>query len=101
VSLGERVKAALKDLQKRFQIIGDVRGLGLMIGAELVKSRETKEPAVDETRELVKKCYEKGLIVLSCGVHHNVIRTLIPMIIADEQLEKGLEILGESFEELA
>ena len=101
VNMGERVKAAFMDLQTRFEIIGDVRGIGLMAGMELVKSRETKEPARHETHELVKRCYEKGLILLSCGVHQNVIRTLIPMVITDEQLETGLKILEEGFREIA
>jgi 4-aminobutyrate aminotransferase/(S)-3-amino-2-methylpropionate transaminase len=100
VSLGKKVKEGFLELQKRFEIIGDVRGLGPMVGMELVKSRKTKEPAVDETSRLVRRCCEKGLIVLSCGVHHNVIRTLIPFAVTDDQLQKGFDILGETLMEL-
>ncbi len=71
-----------------------------MLALELVKDRETKEPAVDEAKQLVKLCYEKGLIILSCGNFGNVIRTLMPLVITEEQLDKGLEILEESFNEL-
>ena len=71
-----------------------------MVGVELVKSRQTKEPATDETKEFVKRCCEKGLVILSCGVYHNVIRILMPLVITDDQLEHGLSILGESLSEL-
>jgi 4-aminobutyrate aminotransferase/(S)-3-amino-2-methylpropionate transaminase len=93
VALGNKVKASFIDMQRSFEIIGDVRGLGPMVGLELVKSRHTKEPAADEARELVRRCQEKGLILLSCGVYHNVIRTLIPFAITDDELQRGLRIL--------
>jgi 4-aminobutyrate aminotransferase/(S)-3-amino-2-methylpropionate transaminase len=70
-----------------------------MIGMELVKNRESKQPAADEAKELVKRCYEKGLIILSCGVYHNVIRSLIPLVITDDQVERGFSILEESLRE--
>lgn len=66
---------------------------------ELVKDRETKEPAADEVKELVKRCCEKGLIILSRGVYHNVIRSLIPLVITDDQLERGFSIPEESLRE--
>jgi 4-aminobutyrate aminotransferase/(S)-3-amino-2-methylpropionate transaminase len=65
-----------------------------------VRDRETKEPAGDEAKKLTKLCYEKGLLLLSCGNHGNVIRVLMPLVITDEQLERGLAILDESFCEL-
>ena len=71
-----------------------------MLGMELVKDRETKEPATEEAKKLVQLCYEKGLIILSCGNFGNVIRTLMPLVITDDELEKGLSILEESFHEL-
>ncbi|RJR46828.1 MAG: 4-aminobutyrate--2-oxoglutarate transaminase [Desulfobacteraceae bacterium] len=100
VSLGKSVKECFLDFQKRFEIIGDVRGIGPMVAMELVKSRNTKEPAADETSRLVRRCSEKGLIILSCGVQHNVVRTLIPFAITAEQLQKGFDILGEVLMEL-
>ncbi len=71
-----------------------------MLGMELVKDRETKESATEEAKKLVQLCYEKGLIILSCGNFGNVIRTLMPLVITDDELEKGLSILEESFHEL-
>jgi 4-aminobutyrate aminotransferase / (S)-3-amino-2-methylpropionate transaminase / 5-aminovalerate transaminase len=94
--LGDNLRERLLHLQSKYEIIGDVRGFGPMIGMELVKNRETKEPAGEEAGELVKQCYEKGLIVISCGVYHNVIRILVPFVIDDDRLKHGLEILEET-----
>ncbi|MBW1999426.1 MAG: 4-aminobutyrate--2-oxoglutarate transaminase [Deltaproteobacteria bacterium] len=99
-ALGEKTRAFFLHLQDRFEIIGDVRGLGAMVGMELVKDRETKEPAREETRALVKSCLEGGLIILSCGSYQNVIRTLIPFIITDEDLERGFSILENCLEKV-
>jgi len=100
VSLGEKLVKSCVDLQSRYEIIGDVRGLGPMIGMELVRDRDSKEPASDEAGELVRRCYERGLIILRCGPHHNVVRILMPLVITDDQMEKGLEILEESLNQV-
>jgi 4-aminobutyrate aminotransferase / (S)-3-amino-2-methylpropionate transaminase / 5-aminovalerate transaminase len=99
-ALGKTLLERFTSLQEKFEIIGDVRGKGPMLGMELVRDRETKEPALEEAKKLVQLCYEKGLIILSCGNSGNVIRTLMPFVITDEDLEKGLSILEESFHEL-
>ena len=100
----ERIGRKLRDRfgvwQGEFEMIGDVRGMGAMMGLELVRDREKKVPASDEAKTLVRLCYEKGLIVLSCGNFSNVIRTLMPLVITDEQLERGLSIMEESLAEL-
>ncbi|MBW2593971.1 MAG: aminotransferase class III-fold pyridoxal phosphate-dependent enzyme, partial [Deltaproteobacteria bacterium] len=88
------------DLKGKYEIIGDVRGKGPMLGMELVKDRETKQPAADDAKKLVKRCYDKGLVLIACGNFGNVIRTLMPLVITDEQLEKGLAILEESLAEM-
>ncbi len=72
-----------------------------MLALELVRDRETKEPAADEAKALVKYCYEKGLILLSCGNFGNVIRTLMPLVITDEPLERGLAIMEDGFESIS
>ncbi len=94
-ALGKKIRARFDEFQKKFEIIGDVRGLGPMLALELVKDRHTKEPAAAEAKALVKFCYEKGLILLSCGNFGNVIRTLMPLVITDEQLQRGLSIMEE------
>lgn len=98
--LGRKVREKLIELQTRFEIIGDVRGKGPMLAMEFVQDRETKKPATDDTKKLVKLCYEKGLILISCGNFGNVIRTLMPLVITDAQLEKGFGILEEALTEL-
>jgi len=99
-NLGRKLLSRLLSLQENHEIIGEVRGKGPMLALELVRNRETKEPATDEAKKLVRLCYEKGLILLSCGNFGNVIRTLMPFVITDEELEKGLGILEESLHEL-
>ena len=101
VQLGDKVRGRFVNLQEKYEIIGDVRGLGPMIGMELVKDRASKEPAGDEAAELVKRCYEKGLIVIRCGPYHNVIRILMPFVITDDQLEEGFAILEDRLREIA
>ena len=100
-ALGRKVNQRLLDMQGKFEIIGDVRGKGPMLAMELVKDRETKTPAADEAKALVNYCHEKGLIILSCGNFGNVIRTLMPLVITDEELERGLAIMEEAFSQLA
>jgi 4-aminobutyrate aminotransferase/(S)-3-amino-2-methylpropionate transaminase len=100
-ALGRKLRARFDDFQKRFEIVGDVRGLGPMLALEFVKDRVTKEPAAAEAKELVRFCYERGLIVLSCGNYGNVIRALMPLVITDEQLERGLAIMEEGLASLS
>ena len=101
VLLGETLRARFAAMQERHAIIGDVRGKGPMLAMELVEDRESKKPATDKAKALVSRCFEKGLVLLSCGNFGNVIRTLMPLVITDEQLDKGLTILEESLEEVS
>ncbi len=96
--LGEYILGQLKGLQKRFPLIGDVRGKGLMIGVELVKDRETKEKAIDERSAIIQACFEKGLLILGCG--ENVIRLIPPLIITKSEVDTALTILEEVFKNL-
>ena len=93
VRLGETLQARFAAWQSEFEIIGEVRGLGPMLALELVRDRRTKEPAGDEAKAVVKWCHENGLILLSCGAYGNVLRTLMPLVITDEELERGLGVL--------
>ena len=100
-TLGKKLKKRFDAFQKEYEFIGEVRGLGPMLALELVKDRESKEPAADEAKALVKFCHEKGLIILSCGNFGNVIRTLMPLVITDEQLDRDLAILEEGLGSLS
>lgn len=95
--LGETLHTAFKGMQEKYEIIGDVRGVGPMIALELVKDRHTKTPAPEETRALVKYCFERGLLILACGTHGNVLRFLMPLVITEAQLQRGLDIINDGF----
>ena len=99
--IGARVMARFREMRQRHALIGDVRGLGAMCAIELVRDRETKEPAKDQTAALVRRCYESGLITISAGTHGNVMRVLMPLVITDDQLERGLDILDAALGELS
>ena len=93
--IGKKVLARFKEFYEKYPIVGDVRGLGAMVGMELVVDRQTKEPATVLTKQLVAKCREKGLLMISAGTYSNIIRPLMPLVITDEQLERGLKIFEE------
>ncbi len=95
--LGKKVRGRFDAWKERFEIIGDVRGIGPMLALELVKDREKKTPAADETKALLQFCFERGLVLLSCGTFGNVIRVLMPLVIGDDELERGLAIMEEGF----
>ena len=88
--LGETLRARLDDLASRHDDIGEVRGLGPMLAFEF------EERTPDRAQAVVAAAYERGLILLSCGLYGNVIRMLAPLTIARDELEEGLAILEES-----
>jgi len=94
--IGSIVEERMRTWAQDHEVIGEVRGLGAMVGMELVRDRKTKEPADTQTAKVLAGARERGLIILRCGVHHNVVRTLMPLNIADDQLEEGLDMLGAS-----
>jgi 4-aminobutyrate aminotransferase/(S)-3-amino-2-methylpropionate transaminase len=100
-ALGKKLKKRFDAFQREYELIGEVRGMGPMLALELVKDRETKEPATEEAKAMVKFCFEKGLIILACGNFGNVIRTLMPLVITDEQLDRGLAIMEEGLSSLS
>ena len=99
--IGKKVMKRFNEFYEKYPVVGDVRGLGAMVGMELVVDRQTKEPATALTKQLVVRCREKGLLMISAGTYSNIIRPLMPLVITDDQLERGLEIVGEAFDELA
>ncbi len=87
-------------MKEEYELIGEVRGLGAMVAIELVKDRETKEPAKDEASRVINECWKNGLVALSAGVRGNVIRFLMPLVVTDKQLEIGLDILEKALEKV-
>jgi len=90
--LGDHFKRRAREWQKRWPIIGDVRGLGGMCAIELVRPG-TRQPAADETSMITRYCYEHGVISLSTGSFSNVIRVLMPLVITDTQFDEALDVL--------
>jgi len=98
--IGRKVLERFKELQERYTIIGDVRGLGCMVGMELVVDRITKVPATALTKRLIDLCREKGLLMIPAGRHSNVIRPLMPLVITGSQLEEGLSTIDKALLEV-
>jgi len=96
--LGARVRERLVAMHQRFGCIGEVRGLGAMLAIELVRDRATREPAPDLARKTVLKAAELGLVILSCGLHANVIRVLVPLTAPLELTDEGMSILELALE---
>jgi 4-aminobutyrate aminotransferase/(S)-3-amino-2-methylpropionate transaminase len=99
--IGDRLQAGLEGIATRIDAVGEVRGLGPMLALELVESRETKEPAAAMASKTTAAARELGLVLLSCGIYGNVIRILVPLVISDEDLDRGLEILEEALGDAA
>jgi len=91
--LGDRFQRRAREWQRRWPLVGDVRGLGGMQSIELVKSQEDKAPATDETKKITQHCYEHGLITITAGSYSNVIRVLVPLVATNEQIDEGLDVL--------
>ena len=86
--------------EKEFDLIGEIRGLGAMLGFTLVKGPKS-EPAADEAGKMVSYCHENGLILISCGTFGNVVRVLAPFVVTDDQLETGLGIMEDGLRSIS
>ncbi|MVW74021.1 4-aminobutyrate--2-oxoglutarate transaminase [Pseudomonas xionganensis] len=100
-AVGERLVTGLKAIQAKHKAIGDVRALGAMIAVELFENGDLHKPNAALTGQIVAKARDKGLILLSCGTYGNVLRILVPLTAPDAQLDQGLAIIAECFDELA
>jgi alanine-glyoxylate transaminase/(R)-3-amino-2-methylpropionate-pyruvate transaminase len=96
--LGARLKDGLEELAARHDVIGDVRGLGLMLGVELVRDRTSKEPAKQETAEVLELARERGVLIGKGGLDGNVLRIKPPMCITADDVDFTLAVLDEAFE---
>ncbi|PDZ52240.1 4-aminobutyrate--2-oxoglutarate transaminase [Bacillus sp. AFS094611] len=101
VEIGERMMTVFHSWKEKYEIVGDVRGLGAMTAIELVKDKGTKEPASEEVKAILKETHSKGVITISAGIYSNVLRFLPPLVITDEQLEEGLTILEAAIAKLS
>ena len=94
---GEIMNKRLKEMEEKYEIVGDARGLGLMQATEIVKNKDSKEIAPKIRDEIVDRVLKKGLLLLSCG--DSSIRYIPPLVITSEQVETGMDILEEAIKE--
>jgi 4-aminobutyrate aminotransferase / (S)-3-amino-2-methylpropionate transaminase / 5-aminovalerate transaminase len=89
-AIGEAVRAHMLSWQERWPAIGDVRGLGSMLAIELVADPATRKPSKELARRVTEEALKRGLLLITCGVYGNCIRVLVPLVIADAELEEAL-----------
>jgi 4-aminobutyrate aminotransferase len=97
---GQELITGLRHLQEEFPAIGDVRGLGLMIGSEF-RDPKTQKPDKNTAKALIHACYDKKLLLLTCGPWDNTIRWIPPLNISQEQVQEALSIFRDSLKEVA
>jgi len=100
-AIGAHIEARAKNWAVRCPLIGQVRRLGAMVGIELVRDRETREPATKETAAILEMASKRGVILISAGTYGNVIRFLAPLVISHSELDEGLDVVGTCFEALS
>lgn len=101
LAIGEKVMARYKEWLAKYDCVGDVRGLGGMIGIEFVEDKASKKPAKALTAAIINECAQNGLLVEGAGIYGNVIRFLAPLVITDEQIEAGLNIFERAIKTCA
>jgi len=100
-AIGARALGRARAWKEKYPLVGDVRGLGAMVGIELVKNRESKEPAKEAAQKVNQLACERGLLTITAGTYGNVLRTLMPLVINDDQLEEGLDVLESTLAEVS
>jgi 4-aminobutyrate aminotransferase len=95
---GSYIMKWLEDLKEEQNIVGDVRGKGLMIGVEFVEDRETKKPGVDQAKEVMLRCWRRGVATVTCGV--STLRLVPPLTITKELVDASLEIIEDVIKEV-
>src|SRR6266849_1258445 len=99
--LGERFRKRAAKWQAQWELVGDVRGLGAMQALELVRSKTTREPADEETKQVSQYCYEHGLVLITAGSYGNVIRLLMPLVVTDAQMDEAMDVLEAALAHVA
>src|SRR6202167_3332582 len=99
--LGERFRKRAAKWQAKWEMVGDVRGIGAMQALELVRSKKTRQPADLETAQVSQYCYEHGLVLITAGSYGNVIRLLMPLVVTDAQMDEALDVLESALAHVA
>lgn len=97
---GEYLMKRLNELKEKYEIIGDVRGMGLMIGVDIVKNKDSKEPDRKKAIKIIWRAWEKGLIMMTYGKYGNVLRIAPPLVISIEEIDKAVDIIDESIRDV-
>jgi len=100
LKIGEKLKERFLKMKDKYSLIGDIRGIGAMIAIELVKDKETKEPATKETAWIVQECIKNGVFVPTAGINKNLLRMLVSLEITDEQLDEALDVLERAVDKV-
>lgn len=98
LKLGSQAMRRLRELMERYEIIGDVRGKGLMIGVELVKDKKSKEPAVKAAKEVIVRCFKRGVVLIGAG--ESTVRIAPPLVITEELLMRAIDIIEDVVREV-
>jgi len=96
LKIGERLKERFLKMKNKYPFIGEIRGIGAMMAVELVKDQNTKEPATQETAQVVQECLKNGVFVPTAGINKNLLRMLVSLEITDEQLDEALDVLEKA-----
>ena len=100
LNIGNKILVALNELKEKYKLIGDVRGKGLLLCIELVRDRQSKEPASEECAQVMENCKEMGLLVGKGGLWGQAIRFSPPMCISEQDADFLLEILDHALASL-
>jgi 4-aminobutyrate aminotransferase/(S)-3-amino-2-methylpropionate transaminase len=96
--VGKIIRERFEKMKAQFPAIGDVRGLGAMMAMEFVKNNDPLQPDAGLCKRIMEGCGQNGLIIITAGTHGNIIRVLSPLVITDQQLQKGLDILEQEIQ---
>lgn len=99
LKIADKCNKVFEIWKDKYEAIGDVRGIGVMMGIEFVKNKETKEPYPELVKSIIEECALSGLLIESAGTYGNVIRFLCTLVVTDEQLKARFEILENSIKE--
>jgi 4-aminobutyrate aminotransferase/(S)-3-amino-2-methylpropionate transaminase len=97
-AIGQTIRSRMLAWQRRWPAIGDVRGLGSMLAIEFVADPESKQPAPELAKRTVLEALARGLMLITCGVHGNCIRVLVPLVVTDGELDEALGVWEEALE---
>jgi 4-aminobutyrate aminotransferase/(S)-3-amino-2-methylpropionate transaminase len=94
--IGKTLRARWEEVAQDLDQVGEIRGIGAMVGVEFVQARETRQPDEALVGALIAEAMRNGVVAVTCGPYHNVIRHLMPLVISDEELDEALDVLAEA-----